>query len=175
MSGSRTKAYQLNKTKFLSPDEKALTLENVKSAPLRDRLLIELPLYSGGRASEILALRPMDLDHEERAIELIGLKGSMDRLIPLPDDLFDRLVDFALGDPDKPIFRIGYRQYLNLWEQYAPKTIKAARHTFAIGLYQRTKDLRLVQRALGHRSITNTMIYADYGYTASEMRKAMEE
>ena len=30
------------------------------------------------------------------------------------------------------------------------------RHTFGTRLYERTKDLRLVQRALEHRSVTTT-------------------
>ncbi|CAM5999402.1 unnamed protein product [Sphagnum balticum] len=36
---------------------------------------------------------------------------------------------------------------------------------------QKTKDLRLVQVALGHRNITNTMVYADYIYSQQELRK----
>ena len=34
------------------------------------------------------------------------------------------------------------------------------RHTFATELYRRTRDLGLVQAALGHASITSTMVYA---------------
>jgi integrase/recombinase XerC len=52
-----------------------------------------------------------------------------------------------------------------------PKKFHSLRHTFAIELYQKTKDLRLVQVALGHRNITNTMIYADYVYSQQELRK----
>jgi integrase/recombinase XerC len=38
-----------------------------------------------------------------------------------------------------------------------------ARHTFATRLYHKTGDLYLVQRALGHRHITTTEIYARVG------------
>ncbi|HMN69805.1 MAG TPA: hypothetical protein PKC28_14775 [Bdellovibrionales bacterium] len=38
-------------------------------------------------------------------------------------------------------------------------------------LYKKSKDLRLVQVALGHRNITNTMVYADYVYSQQELRK----
>ncbi len=34
------------------------------------------------------------------------------------------------------------------------------RHTFATGLYARTGDLLLVQRALCHRNIASTIVYA---------------
>ena len=46
----------------------------------------------------------------------------------------------------------------------------SAQHAWA-ALYQKTKDLRLVQVALGHRNITNTMIYADYVYSQQELRR----
>lgn len=33
------------------------------------------------------------------------------------------------------------------------------RHTYATELYRETKDIRLVQKALGHASLATTMIY----------------
>jgi integrase/recombinase XerD len=33
------------------------------------------------------------------------------------------------------------------------------RHTFASDLYAETKDIRLVQKALGHSDLSTTMIY----------------
>ena len=41
-----------------------------------------------------------------------------------------------------------------------PFSIHSLRHTFATRLYRKTGDLYLVQRALGHRQITTTEIYA---------------
>ena len=41
-----------------------------------------------------------------------------------------------------------------------PFSIHSLRHTFATRLYRRTGDLYLVQKALGHRQITTTEIYA---------------
>ena len=35
----------------------------------------------------------------------------------------------------------------------------ALRHTFATRLYRQTKDIRLVQKALGHANLSTTMIY----------------
>jgi integrase/recombinase XerC len=42
-------------------------------------------------------------------------------------------------------------------------SIHSLRHTFATRLYHKTGDLYLVQRALGHRHITTTEIYARVG------------
>ena len=35
----------------------------------------------------------------------------------------------------------------------------ALRHTFAMDLYRETKNIRLVQKALGHSDLSTTMIY----------------
>jgi site-specific recombinase XerD len=40
-------------------------------------------------------------------------------------------------------------------------SIHACRHSYGTYLYQKTKDLRLVQKQLGHSSITTTTVYAD--------------
>ena len=40
-------------------------------------------------------------------------------------------------------------------------SIHSLRHSYGTYLYQRTKDLRLVQKQLGHSSIATTTIYAD--------------
>jgi len=42
-------------------------------------------------------------------------------------------------------------------------SIHSLRHTFATRLYRKTGDLYLVQRALGHRQITTTEVYARVG------------
>ncbi len=41
-----------------------------------------------------------------------------------------------------------------------PASIHSLHHTFATKLYHRTGDLYLVQRALGHRQVGTTEIYA---------------
>jgi len=40
---------------------------------------------------------------------------------------------------------------------YSPHSL---RHTFAMGLYQRTGDVLVVQAALGHRAIASTLVFA---------------
>jgi integrase/recombinase XerC len=52
-----------------------------------------------------------------------------------------------------------------------PVSLHSLRHTFATRLYEKTGDLHLVQRALGHRQITTTEIYARVG--EEKLRRAV--
>ena len=58
---------------------------------------------------------------------------------------------------------------LNLYQ--SGKSVHALRHSYAVELYRSTKDLRLVQKLLGHVSIQTTTIYADV--LLDDMRKAV--
>jgi integrase/recombinase XerC len=135
--------------------------------------MIWTALRTGARAQELLNLQKADLNAYDESVFIRGLKGSNDREIPLPSELFKRLQSYADSQPGTGLFPISYHRLYQIWELYRPipKKFHALRHTFAIELYQKTKDLRLVQVALGHRNITNTMIYADYVYSQQELRK----
>lgn len=173
----KSKNYQLTKDKFLTHQEQRELLKflNSPNTPKRDQLLIEVALATGARASELLNLRFKDLSLSNRSVQITGLKGSNDREIPLPKKLFARLYDLASSGPEKRPFPISYPRLVQIWNYHAPanKTFHSLRHTFALNLYEKKKDIRLLQYTMGHRSINNTMIYAQYNYTQTELRKAM--
>jgi site-specific recombinase XerD len=176
MATRRLARYALNKTKYLlEPEvehlEDVLTRHNEKD--VRNVLMLELALKTGGRAQEILNICRADLNSYDETVLIKGLKGSSDREIPLPRELFQRLMRFASSQDSEKIFDVTYNRFRDIWVMYrpVPKKLHALRHTFAIRLFKKTKDLRLVQMALGHRNITNTMVYADYVYSQSELRK----
>jgi integrase/recombinase XerC len=169
--------YALNKNKYLlDPEvdrlEKNL-LSDIDSMP-RDALVLYLALKTGARATELLSLRHADLNSYDQTVFIRGIKGSNDREIPLAPWLFERLWTYAQTvNRNEDLFPIGYHRLRQIWDWYrpVPKKFHSLRHTFAIRLYRKTKDLRLVQVALGHRNITNTMIYADYVYSQQELKK----
>ncbi len=168
--------YSLNKNKYLLPPEKERLMKIIHDylpADPRNCLILWLALRTGGRAQEILNLQKADLNAYDESVFIRGLKGSNDREIPLPPELFKKLQLFAEKQPGTALFPISYDRLYQIWQLYRPipKKFHALRHTFAIELYQKTKDLRLVQVALGHRNITNTMVYADYVYSQQELRK----
>lgn len=168
--------YYLNKNKYLLPpevDRLRKILNDYSLTDTRNCLMISLALRTGSRAQELLNIQKSDLNHYDQSVLIRGIKGSNDREIPLHSQFFQSLHKFSDEVSGTTIFPISYNRLYQIWEFYRPipKKFHSLRHTFAIELYQKTKDLRLVQVALGHRNITNTMIYADYVYSQQELRK----
>ena len=169
----------INKTKFLSDEEYVYLLELLKrnrEAHPRDTTLIEVSMNTGARPSEILAVTASDLDKSSNTVFIRGIKGSRDREIPLPPELFARVLSLAKNlKPEERVFPIALRTYQTIWHNYRPakKGVKSLRHSFALRLYERTKDVRLVQMALGHRYLNTTQIYVDYVYNQEELRKLL--
>ena len=168
--------YSLNKNKYLLPPEVErleILLRDFVDLDTRNCLMILLGLKTGGRAQEILNLTKADLNSYDQSVFIRGLKNSNDREIPLHPSLYAKVQRYADSLSSPELFPIGYHRLHQIWEHYRPihKKFHSLRHTFAIQLYQKTKDLRLVQVALGHRNIANTMVYADYVYSQQELRR----
>lgn len=171
--------YSINKDKFLDNTElQALTssIKLFKESSFRDILLIELALKTGARASEILNIRLCDINHTDKTILIRGIKNSNDREIPIGDALYKRVYLYARKNKGKNLlFPISYSMLVKIWSKFKPskKSFHSLRHTFAILLYKKHKDLRLCQIALGHKNIKNTMVYADYVYSTNELKRLL--
>lgn len=170
------KAYALNRTKFLDSAELAelhRRLDNISDS--RTSTLIRLALGTGARATELLNIKRIDIFMNDRSVLIRGLKGSNDREIPLTDALFDAVQGQLATHKDDNLFPFGYTTLMNTWHAVRPvkKKFHSLRHTFAIEVYKRTKDIKLVQMALGHKNLKNTEIYMDFLYSQNEMRKLL--
>ena len=65
-----------------------------------------------------------------------------------------------------------YLKKLNLYER--GKSVHALLHSYAVELYSKEKDLRVVQKQLRHISIQSTLVYADVtDETISEQIKGL--
>lgn len=176
MAKRHQKIYGINKNKYLLEPEYEhleLLLKRYILKDTRNCLLIYLAMHTGARATELLSIHKDDLNVYDQSVFIHGIKGSNDREIPLPSWLFDTLENYSAKCPSDRIFDISYHRLRQIWDHYRPvkKKFHCLRHTFAIRLYKKIKDIRLLQIALGHRNITNTMIYADFVYSQNEMRK----
>ncbi len=139
----------------------------------RDHLIFALMLGTGIRLGSLVALNAGNVDLASGTIRVNG-KGNVEQLVFVNGRL-KRLLKKHIGKRDAvhPVFlsvrgrRIGSRQVqlrLGHWLRRAgitrPCTVHTLRHSFATRLYEKTGDLRLVRRALGHRQITTTEIYS---------------
>lgn len=173
----RIKPYSINKNKYLLDDEHQRLMEildHFEAKDLRNVVMLKLALATGARATELLNLRVKDLDKKEQSVYIFGIKSSNDRELPLHRSLFLLLAKLCENkNPDDRIFNISYPRLIQIWQLYRPthKKFHSLRHTFAIRLYKKTQDIRLLQVALGHRNIANTMVYADYIYSQQELRR----
>lgn len=155
----------LNRGKFLEPEELAKLKASLR-LDARNDVIILLAIETGARASELLRILPSDLFDAAQSVLIRGLKGSRDREIPLRPELYLAVKQFVP-------FNITYSWLKQIWMKQRPvkKKFHSLRHTFALNLYRRHRDIRLVQIALGHASISNTQIYVEYIYSTEELRK----
>ncbi len=171
-----TQRYSLNKNKYLLDPELDMLnslLDSYMESDLRNCLMIRLALKTGARATELLNLQKADINPYEETVFIRGIKGSNDREIPVSQDVFRLLIKYSNAQTQQSLFPISYSRLKQVWEHYrpVPKKFHSLRHTFAIQIYKKTKDIRLLQVALGHRNVMNTMIYADYVYSQQELKK----
>ena len=142
----------------------------------RDRVMVEMLLATGMRVSEVVGLAVGDIDLEARtatirvkggACQVRHVRKNVARLLGrylmwrrrLPQKS-DALLVGGTGEA------IGIRQFqrrLKQWLQEASidgqVSAHTFRHTLATRLLGLTGNLRLVQQALGHRSIASTTRY----------------
>ncbi len=158
--------YEITRSKYLLSDELIALNSVLLKYPNRDTALILLALHTGARANELLKITVKDLNDTFQSVFIQGSKKSKEREIPVSPEIYD-LIKAHIP------FNISYRRLSQIWDYYKPvnKTFHSLRHTFAINLYKHTKDIKLVQICLGHKSITSTQVYSDFIYEQSEMRR----
>lgn len=148
---------------------------------LRDRALIELLYATGMRVSELLSLRPADVNLEASYLTCSG-KGHKQRLVPIGDEAADWVKRYLregraalLGKRSSPrlfvnakgggsgLTRVGFWKILKSYARQAGLTTGLSphmlRHSFATHLLERGADLRAIQMMLGHADLSTTQIY----------------
>ena len=140
----------------------------------RDFAIVSLLLGTGIRLASLVALDASDIDFKEGTINITS-KGGRTETVFINAALRRILSSYIRAhgiSGASPLFqasggnRLCARQVqyrISQWMRDAGITHQASvhtlRHTFATRLYRMTGDLRLVQRALGHRQVTTTEIY----------------
>ncbi len=140
----------------------------------RNYLLITVMLNTGLRVAETLALKVDDIDRPSGKLQVREGKGGRDRVLWICPKTIDAIETWLTRRPahSEHLFstlkggKMCDRYIRDFIKRYAVKAgIKKdvhphlLRHTFATDLLSKNGDIRLVQKALGHASITTTTIY----------------
>jgi integrase/recombinase XerD len=179
-----------------SPQVDALLAAPDVATPLgiRDRAILEVLYATGLRVSELIGLRPTDLDMQVGVLTCFG-KGRKERLVPLgriARKWVQRYVEEVRGTlrPRRPsaaeLFlsqRGGRLSRMGLWGIVRRHAVTAGvertltphvlRHSFATHLLERGADLRALQAMLGHADISTTQIYTHV--TRERLRKVYDQ
>ena len=142
----------------------------------RNRYMIKLFLSTGLRLSEMLDLCWKDINLMTGQLKVVQGKGKRDRMLWISDTMLEELQSWR-EDQAKNIGvteyvfsnrygkRLADRDVREMVNRYSENAINkkisphALRHSFATDLYRETKDIMLVQKALGHEYLNTTMVY----------------
>lgn len=164
----------------LSKDEIKLILNSTETN--KSKLILSLLYSSGLRVSEIVNLKPTDINFEENMGWVRKGKGSKDRVFIISKELCNQLKDYLkkrnnsfVFSKDKPLTTRNIQKIVKkarlkagITKKVTPHTL---RHSFATHLLESGTDIRMIQALLGHSSLNTTQIYT---HVSSEHLRKIE-
>ena len=125
---------------------------------------------TGIRVSELLAIRPPDIERANNIINITRAKGGKERRVPLDPETVQGLSDYVLANKipdDRSVFAITQQQVRNIVKKYSQSIGVSAhphtfRHSFAIHCVRNGWDIRRLQQVLGHSSMATTAVYLQF-------------
>jgi integrase/recombinase XerD len=156
----------------LSKDEVKRLLSVLRN--LKHRTMLSVIYACGLRRSELLNLRPADVDSERGLLIIRQAKGRRDRLVPISMKtilllreyyqfyrpkvwLFEGVVPGTQYD-ERSIQQV-LKKAIYLARIKKPVTLHWLRHSYATHLHESGVDIRYIQEILGHKSSRTTEIY----------------
>lgn len=180
---------------ILSREEVSDLLNRVR--PFHNYVFLATVYSCGLRLSEALSLQVSDIDGARMMIHVHRGKGAKDRYVPLPDTTLTLLRKYwATHRNENLIFPKRGRKFMGGTTAHVPMppssidtalrkavrlsgirkkgiSIHTLRHCYATHLLEAGVNLRVIQRILGHSSLTTTMIYLHLTTKGSEEAKAI--
>jgi integrase/recombinase XerD len=141
---------------------------------LKHRAMLSLIYACGLRRSELLNIRPTDINRERNMLTIRNAKGRKDRAVPISDKIIDMLSEYFIKfRPEQWMFegqipgtRYNEQSLQSIFKQALGKarikklaTLHWLRHSYATHLLESGTDLRYIQELLGHKSSRTTEIY----------------
>jgi len=141
---------------------------------IKHEAMLSLIYACGLRRSELLNLKPADIDSKRHLLIIKNAKGRKDRVAPLPDKLIEQLREYYKKFRPLTWLFEGQIKGAKYSEQSLQSVLKQAlakagikkpvtlhwlRHSYATHLLEGGTDLRYIQELLGHKSSKTTEIY----------------
>jgi len=156
----------------LSREEVFNILSSVSN--IKHKAILMLIYSAGLRVSEVVKLKPEDIDATRKLIHIKEAKGRKDRYTLLSDVALEAVREYQekykpekwLFIGMKPRMHISTRTVQAIFDQACKKaeiskdvSVHSLRHSFATHLLESGIDLRYIQELLGHKSSKTTEIY----------------
>jgi len=156
----------------LSKEEIKMILE--VHGNMKHRAMLSLIYACGLRRSELINLKPTDVDSKRHVLIIRKAKGRKDRIAPISEKLIEMLRDYYKAyRPQIWLFegqtggtRYSDKSLENVLKQAVkkaginkPVSLHWLRHSYATHLLENGTDLRYIQELLGHKSSKTTEIY----------------
>lgn len=145
--------------------------------PHRNKTMVRLLLDTGLRLAEMSNLEWKDINLMTGQLKVVQGKGAKDRILYIDDEIIEMMQEwkerqFKEWGKTERVFTTRNLKQLDgkavrkMIKTYSDKagiekdiTTHSLRHTFATDLLRDTKNIRIVQKALGHSDIGTTQIY----------------
>lgn len=156
-------------------------------ANIKHRTALSLMYSCGLRRSELLNLKPADVDSNRNIIVIRQAKGKKDRIVPLSVKILAMLREYYMyykpitwlfegltpGEKyDEGSLAHVLKQALVKTDISKPVTLHWLRHSYATHLLENGTDLRYIQEILGHTSSRTTEIYTHVSTRSIQMVKS---
>ncbi len=141
---------------------------------IKHKVMLSLIYACGLRRSELLNLKPNNIDSNRGLLIIKEAKGNKDRIAPVSDKMISMLREYyKVYKPLNWLFEGQNRgekytaeslqnvlkQALTKTKNTKPVTLHWLRHSYATHLLESGTDLRYIQELLGHKSSKTTEIY----------------
>jgi len=137
--------------KTISEEEFLIGIKQVSDP--KKKLAFMLGFYQCMRVSEVVKLKPQDIDKTRGFIHILDAKGGKDRDIPIMKPLERGLSNLPIGVKERQL-------QLDIKKIFPDLHFHSLRHSGAT-FYLNVKriDIRLLQQLLGHSRLDTTQIY----------------
>ena len=159
-----------NITDYLDGQQVTAMEDSARACSMRDFLIIRVLYRTGVRVSELVNIRPKDIERDNQVINIVKAKGDKQRRVYLDIETLDILANYIhdrkLCD-DCPVFGLRRAQIFNIVKKYGriigvevhPHSL---RHAYAINWVRQNQDIRRLQLVLGHSNLNTTQTYLQF-------------